>query len=134
MAEALGVSFGVESEDDEDGRAAAAPIVKSWSKICSVLNCWASPESSRGTSGGACRSPSAGEAEERAEAIGSVCDEDEGTSTTSALSKSKSSCVRFGSSPEVGEVGDPIARGSDTADNLCLGSSATKVRERKPLQ
>ena len=95
-----------------------------------MLNCWASPESSRGTSGGACRSPSAGEAEERAEAIGNVCGGDEGTSsTTSALSKSKSSCVRFGSSPEVGEDGS-IARGSDTADNLCLRSSATKVANK----
>ena len=30
MAEELGVSFGVEIEDDEVGRAAVAPIVKSW--------------------------------------------------------------------------------------------------------
>ena len=109
-AEALGVSFGVESEDDEGGRGAAAPIVKSWSKTCSVLNWWASPESSRGTSGGACRSPSAGEVVERAESIGKVGEEGE---EMSALSRSCSSCVRFGSIPEVGEVGS-MARKSDT--------------------
>ena len=75
-----------------------------------MLNCWASPESSRGTSGGACRSPSAGEVVERADAIGKVCDEGE---EMSALSRSCNSCVRFGSIPEVGEDGS-IARKSDT--------------------
>ena len=73
-----------------------------------MLNWWASPELSRGTSGGACRSPSAGEVGESAEAVGKVGEEGEGNS---ALSRSCSSCVRFGSIPEVGGV-EGMARGS----------------------